>query len=296
MNRVYGSFAAKAAAFVLMALFGIAAVFSLIGLDYLAENPDIDRCDSFFESSICRTQLKAAAQDVFRALDDYSGELDDYLYVWESYQQDWLGDVEFEIRTPEGELVLESMGSFPLEQAGHIHTMTGEDYVVKTYVAKDLPFSIGWVNLDKAMFDFCKLFGEWLMLYAALALIGAACCFVFLLRASGHRRDVEGVVLNSQDKVPLDVYLICAGMLIAVLVAIADEILASMPLYMIMPLFPIVFAGGYVVVFATLMTIVNRLKYGKFWENTLIWVWGGKALRLCLRLIKKLLSKLESIT
>ena len=87
MNRVYGSFAAKAAAFVLMALFGIAAVFSLIGLDYLAENPDIDRCDSFFESSICRTQLKAAAHDVFYSLDEYSDDLDNYLYVWESYHK-----------------------------------------------------------------------------------------------------------------------------------------------------------------------------------------------------------------
>ena len=89
------------------------------------------------------------------------------------------------------------------------------------------------------------------------------------------------------------------ALMLIVVMSVQELILSRVTIFgaraMIMPLFPIVFAGGYVVVFATLMTIVNRLKYGKFWENTLIWVWGGKALRLCLRLIKKLLSGLDAV-
>ena len=64
MKRLYGSFAVKILAFLLMTAFIAAGAASVVGLIYMSETPDFSRCDSYFETVSCRDTLRNAAQQV----------------------------------------------------------------------------------------------------------------------------------------------------------------------------------------------------------------------------------------
>jgi len=110
-----------------------------------------------------------------------------------------------------------------------------------------------------------------LILVGGLSLIIAITLFVFLLIAAGHKRDVEGIHLNWLDKIPFDLYVFVAGMIIICGLAFAVE--ASYQLYdfalilviLVDALFCVCIGLGVVLTFTT------RVKYGSWWKNTVIY-------------------------
>jgi len=111
---------------------------------------------------------------------------------------------------------------------------------------------------------------------AAVGALLALVCLLFLCAAAGHKRGVEGIHLNAQDRLWYDVYL-CAAVLAVVAVS------------------QFIYPGGYVdvgvvlliltpIALAVLLTTVTRCKAGTLFTNTLIW-------RLC-RLVAWLVKSL----
>lgn len=294
MKRLYGSFAVKILAFLLMTAFIAAGTASVVGLIYMSETPDFSRCDSYFETVSCRDTLRNAAQQVYDSrmmYEEWEGldvMEDEYPYIWEGYQNGWLGNVEFRIYSPSGELILESFNAFPESEAGHVHTLTADDCVIKTYVSRDLPIGTSGISLEKMIFDFSKEFGAAFMPTAAVSVIGALACFVFIVRAAGHRRDTDEIVLNAFDRIPLDLYLCADAVLITLVMSILIE-LSYGPNFGIIVMFAVMAVlAVYMLCYAAFITVVTRLKYGKFWRNTLIWRWGGALLRFCWRVLLKM--------
>lgn len=113
-----------------------------------------------------------------------------------------------------------------------------------------------------------------------------ACAFVclvlviFLLCAAGHRAGREGIVANFQDKIPFDLYLIimfCLFLLCGMAAfgyAAAEFDLAG---YLVNAL-GLVGCGS--VLLMTLLSTATRIKLGAVFKNTLIYRFGGGAVRL----------------
>jgi len=110
----------------------------------------------------------------------------------------------------------------------------------------------------------------------------------FLLYAAGHRKDWEGVVPNWQDRIPLDLYLLCMGTAFALLVAAAMELLfdrysySGNPGFIALGLFCALLAG--LLALAALMSLATRLKLGKWWRNTVCYLTCRRCWRLCKQL------------
>lgn len=110
----------------------------------------------------------------------------------------------------------------------------------------------------------------------------------FLLYAAGHRREREGVVPNWQDRIPLDLYLVCLGTAVTFLVVAAMEPFfdrysySGNPGFIALGLFCILLAG--LLVLAALMSLATRLKLGKWWRNTVCYLTCRWCWRLCKRI------------
>ena len=119
------------------------------------------------------------------------------------------------------------------------------------------------------------------LLLASAALLG------YLLWAAGHRAGAEGIVLNWQDRIPLDLYLLCASVLFVIAMSMVDRFLRwnqtafYLPAYLIPLGLSAAAAEG--VALAALLTTAARLKRGRWWRNTICYF----LVRCCWRLWKR---------
>ena len=106
----------------------------------------------------------------------------------------------------------------------------------------------------------------------AVAAVSFAVClalFVFLLCAAGHKDGVPDIHLNWVDRIPLDLYLVCAFACGAGLFSIAVELTsASIAIAVFVVAVLLVFAV--LLIMSVFMTLATRFKSGAFWKNTII--------------------------
>ena len=123
----------------------------------------------------------------------------------------------------------------------------------------------------------------------------------FLLTASGHRKDCLEPVLNHQDHIPLDLYLL--GVILAVcflfelLVGVLDRLFSQVTYVngvdgasQLLLVFAILVCSLLVLLpLAFLMTFATRMKVGKWWRNTVLFgiLWLiGRFFRGCGRFLR----------
>ena len=109
---------------------------------------------------------------------------------------------------------------------------------------------------------------------------------VFLCCAAGHKAGRDGISLNWQDRVPLDLYLCVAVGLFCLALLPALAAVGGMPLALEIAACCLSIAGCAVVLLATVLTLATRFKRGKWWRNTIIWRlcrWSVRTWRRCWR-------------
>ena len=113
------------------------------------------------------------------------------------------------------------------------------------------------------------------LLIICLAVVVAT--IVFLLCAAGKRKDSEDITLNFLDKVPLDLYLLIDILLFVLCINVVFSVL-SLSEYnpTILPLSAVLVALLGILVLAFLMTCSTRFKIGKWWRNSIIYMWLAK--------------------
>lgn len=98
--------------------------------------------------------------------------------------------------------------------------------------------------------------------------------FVFLMNAAGHRNDEAGIVRTWIDKMPFDVYMgfaFLAELALAVLVAESSYYLDEIPIII---LFAFLIVCMCWVALLSFLTFAVRVKCGKWWQNTVVWMVG----------------------
>lgn len=130
-----------------------------------------------------------------------------------------------------------------------------------------------------------------------LTVIGFLLCaalFLFLLCSAGHRAGREEAMLNFQDKIPFDLYMLAAFLLGALAVsAVYDAIAWGGTRSLLVAgfdneylfewaLFALGMEAAVLIVLASCMTLSTRIKTGTLWRNTVIY----RLLRLCWRAVR----------
>ncbi|MGI6028299.1 MAG: sensor histidine kinase [Candidatus Heteroscillospira sp.] len=291
MNKIRGSYFLKGIAFILLLASLVVFAVSLLGTVYMYEQPQVALYDNYFQTDSCRRQLYYSAQEIYVRIENDKISLEDLRSYWH-HEMSWRGELSFEILDTDGNLLMASYFATPLENAGHIHTLTAENYVIKTYMDRNMAPGLNGINLDKTMFDFVKSYGSMLPPAVFCSFLLAVLSLAFLLAAAGHRRDTEEIVLGPVDRIPLDLCLMAGLTLCVCGIVFAGELSYNLDFTMILPLLALVVLATYIVAYFMGMTVVVRLKRGAFWENTLIWRWGGSLLRWGWKWTKIILRKL----
>lgn len=132
------------------------------------------------------------------------------------------------------------------------------------------------------------------LLIICLAVVVAT--IVFLLCAAGKRKDSEDITLNFLDKVPLDLYLLIDILLFVLCINVVFSVL-SLSEYnpTILPLSAVLVALLGILVLAFLMTCSTRFKIGKWWRNSIIYMWLAKPIAKFLSWLGRQLKKFSII-
>ncbi len=101
------------------------------------------------------------------------------------------------------------------------------------------------------------------------SLLLATADLIFLCCAAGHRYGKDGVYLNMQDRIPLDLYLLITSLLFMLFCSGLNELYLRNVYGLI--LIGLLCTGCIFVLLAVLLTLCTRLKIGKWWKNTLIY-------------------------
>ncbi|MGI5891975.1 MAG: sensor histidine kinase [Bacillota bacterium] len=108
----------------------------------------------------------------------------------------------------------------------------------------------------------------------AIATVCAVLLFIFLMSAAGHRKGREEVVLNPLDKIPLDLYAL--GMIIITFgMAVAGHDILYYwrnSLWLAGAAYAAIIAIGMLFVLGFCLTLATRIKVGKWWRNTIIYM------------------------
>lgn len=102
-------------------------------------------------------------------------------------------------------------------------------------------------------------------------LVTGICCFVFLLNASGHRKNTNEIVTTWIDRMPFDIYLGISGLIffvICLLILSTAYSFAELPGFILFVMLVVV--AGWVLLLSFL-TFAVRIKCGKWWKNTVLW-------------------------
>ena len=154
---------------------------------------------------------------------------------------------------------------------------------VTGYVLKDMTVKDGYYWRNQAV-DMIYPYKYELIIAATVSAVLMLIVLVFLLSAAGHRKDSEEIVLNFVDKIPLDVFAVCAVSALGIPISIMSEtnIQADLFSFVVIGLFSV---WMLTVTLITLMSLAVRVKSRTFIKNCLCL----KILAWCWNVAKKLL-------
>ncbi len=108
-----------------------------------------------------------------------------------------------------------------------------------------------------------------IIIWTVIAILVSVVLFVYLMYAAGRRRGIEGITLNSIDRIPLDIYAGLLLILLSVSISFANNAFYSVTeVVQVIVTIPFIIIF-YLVLVSFLMTIAARLKTGGIFRNTL---------------------------
>lgn len=276
------SLAAKCAAVILLAASCAGAALGTFAVAMLSCGYGVS--ETFGEDLLCREPMESLADDaLYAVLNSADSYHTPYYYQAQLeraggiYAQVYDGDpasgnLVGTWSEPSGKgLLCQSVRQFPKEDGGY--------YTVVISLSSRLPAGSNFALRNSLYNSLHALpFGVTVLL-TVLMYAGALALLVFLLCAAGHKAGREGISLNWQDRIPLDLYLLCAAVLFAVFLELGFAS-HGMPIALEAASASAGVLATGVVALATLLTLATRLKRGKWWRNTVCW----RLVRWCRRL------------
>ena len=176
-------------------------------------------------------------------------------------------------------------------QASGKFSVNGETFTVDGYLSDRLPAGSELaLRLELYYLLHSLSFGGTAAL-TVFSFVLSLAALVFLFCAAGHKAGREGISLNWQDRIPLDLYLCLAGLL-ACLIPVPYLAYYGGMLALNITILCLTVWAETALALALLLTLAARFKKGKWWRNTVCWrlahwckklwnrFWGG-----CMELI-----------
>ena len=277
------SLPAKCAAILLLFAAAAGALLGSFSIAYISCG--YGTADAFQNDLLCRNAMSSALS---WAVDYALTESEKYEYRSYSaqFELERIGAFSAQVFDESGELV-GAWGEIPAEDvlfaSGEtvVHRYEGV-FTAKGYLSAPLPpgseFAVRY-SLYKRLH--AVPYAVTVVLTICLYVVALA-ALVFLFSAAGHRAGREGISLNWQDRIPLDLYL---GMAISLFcVALIPGVFGNdAPAALQIATLCLTILSCAAIALATSLTMATRFKKGKWWRNTLCW----KLFRWCVRIWRR---------
>ncbi len=263
-----------------------------------------EKSKTFAETSVCRDILESKAEDY---IDDFSlnnlyrNDIEDGLYITiydRGYAKDYFEndvktrnntytDVTYETRSDEsvsveqnttntGDFFTNGKAQSPIISKSFKYESQYNEkiYEIQYELDENVPKGSYLYNLSQLYSHKNQaFFGSVFFGIISLAL------FVYLVMAAGHRRGTEEIVLNVQDRIPLDLYYVVAVWIMALSVVFGINCIQDVWYYyeegnllFFVGVIYLIIVAGMTMFLAMALTTVSRLKKGKFWRNTVCFI------------------------
>lgn len=258
---------AKVAAFILFVLMAGTVVLSVIGAVVM------------FEAEIYSRPLDAFKQDVFGSL---AWSVADEIYYARANNEDFNFEESFgetnltcRLTNPEGTEIFNNLGSgrnaYKLNIPVYIH-QSDETTIANAeiHIDKDFPVSDRFSAANKLL-ELTYALRYWIYVIAVLSLIALVVLFVFLMCASGHKKEHDGIEPSFITKIPLDLLATAVGLLLFFTIQISIESSYMAPDYAAIVVFALAFIICISIFLGFCISLATRIKLGKWWRNTVIY-------------------------
>lgn len=247
------------------------------GTDGLYSEYEDDSGNIYINGMLESSYVKAAKQ-LFE--ESEAGSFDQLENIEDSYLNYYKKELsnknfQYQVKTTSGKLLFGNYdGGATGYTASYNYTFAGDSYgntaavVVNCYVSDPLTFEDDY-SYYAGFCDFLNTRQTEILVLSVVCFGVCLICYLFLCAAVGHRRGVEGVVLNFQDKIPFDLLVLMSGAAFIVLSllgvkilaygqAVADYVAGAAALY-----------GAGLLFLDVSLTFATRVKFGGWWRNTL---------------------------
>lgn len=327
MGNLTHNLAVKIIAVILVITLGTAAVLSAAAL-YICKGSDNDYgyTDGFYKTDICRELvygdyitvsdylniiINKRISDHIGAADGkfYAGYLDDVIEKTEENTFDRIENYEssevnylrrklldtnfkYQVLSSGGKLLF---GNYEGEEYGFAasysfrYSSYDSPVTINCYVLKDLVYTDSYSQVDSMYNEITEHRSQIITLLAVSCFL-CLLLFLFLMCSAGHRAGREGIVLNLQDRIPFDLYIILTVPVLCLVIASVDSFdyygEFSTIIYRILAISAILVVVG-IILLTFMLTLATRIKAGKWWRNTIVY--------RCCHLIAKFCSNLPLV-
>ncbi len=167
----------------------------------------------------------------------------------------------------------------------------GTTYMIRAYVADPLTVPDSY-KTTYSIFSVIFSLGNGLFLIAGISIVVLLFSLIYLVCVAGHRPKTDEIVLNVQDKIPLDIYCLIAFIGMSFCVAMAENLSWAVS-WDTLELLGLTSALVALEIFclASLLTLATRFKKGGFLKNTLCYF----LLRYTWKIWKAVFSTIEDV-
>ncbi len=277
------------------AVAGIALVCIILAFNYGCYN---ENTDTFIKTNICRNYIENRVKSYANEY-SYNGyfemrEKGLYVKVYDrGYPYQNMPEATYSFEADDGNFY-----SITANQSEYYNTVTNEgdffeggkvkevglegniEYIAdngkeyEIFYALEEPIPEGsYIYYQSKIYESVYPYSDEAVGVAIIFSILAAVCLILLVFSAGHVRGKNGITLNFQDKIPLDLYyafsFVCIFVSMLVVAWLYDMILGYEHYYC-MNLVAIVMFFASAVFLSTVLTTSTRIKAGKFWRNTIL--------------------------
>lgn len=282
MTKVTHNLGIKVTCIFLVMITGMTAFFSIVGILFAGESGIFsDQKKSYYDTPWCENTTYSYSDNVVRWYLD-GAEPEEIAQIFSngktnfSYElYDYQGTLAAKSAKPEKIGLTTSYAFYYYEgrdaAGNYTHFDNPVAYTVVAYVADPLSAPDNYW-LTYRLYSLTMSLGYWLFLIALVSLLILAASLIYLLCAAGHRGESEEIVLNVQDRIPLDIYLLLWFGMSTLTTGIVSggAYYGNLDISRMMA----VFFGFFVLealLLALLLTASTRLKKGGWWKNALLY-------------------------
>lgn len=272
MKELHKNTLAKVVALLLTIFLGAGCLAGGVSVFYMVDQGYYDSgVESYYNTSAYYFNSMEFAHEVFRywQMEEERIVSGHDEHMWEKFYSRQSVNAAFTI-TALGNPKVVLARNFDPEPGYHEYSIQIENVVITTYTCDPITVKDRFYNtyqvFQKLYFRRFQIIG-WVVAGIVLLCVSV----IFLIAGAGRRKDCDGVVLNLQDRIALDIYLAAAGIAIFILFQFVYETLNYRSSQIIEWVSSGVAALAAVcVMVATLLTLATRFKAGCWWENTFI--------------------------